>query len=289
MNDIEELMWKQLKDAEQQPPEGTWEEIAQRLDAAGPATNTGASERHSHLRHSVWIAAAATTAVLVAAVAIYFAVSTPSEVTAAQQTSMLQNPESQIVPVAVDSVVDEEKPVPAVAVHSEQAQQTALQANATQAPVAVATKEPATATQSRRLPPDYVFPSELFDFDTSEWVKDDEETPLAAKTTVAENKKDKPVTAPVKKEERKKAPYIDIPNYLTPNGDGINDCWVIPDLAKCGKTQVNIYTARGNRVYSSNDYKNDFCGAGLPYGNYFYEMLFRDYNDVRRGVLVIKQ
>lgn len=277
MNEIEELMRTHLKDAEQQPPEGTWDEIAQRMDGAAPAASKRASVRHIHLRRPVWIAVAAT--------AIYLAVSSPNTVTDNQQTSMLQGSESPVVPVVVDSIVDEEMPIASVYIGPLVKQSTNVVED-TSEPVAVSTKEIASATQSRRLPPDYVFPSELFDFDTTEWVESDES--VKEKPTVVDGETDKPIVTSRKNSEKKEMPYISIPNILTPNGDGANDCWVIPDLEQYGQVQVRIYTARRQKVYTSNGYNNDFCGAGLPDGNYFYEMAFRDYSVVRRGVLVIK-
>lgn len=82
---------------------------------------------------------------------------------------------------------------------------------------------------------------------------------------------------------------IMIPNILTPNGDGINDCWMIPDLAKFGKVSVQIFTAQRKRVYASDEYRGDFCGDDLPSGNYFYVLTIRKNNYVRRGVLVIQR
>lgn len=80
-----------------------------------------------------------------------------------------------------------------------------------------------------------------------------------------------------------------IPNILSPNGDGHNDCWRIPDLAKYGRASVQVFTAQRKRVYASDDYKGDFCGDGLPSGDYFYVLTIRDLNYTRRGVLVIKR
>ena len=95
-------------------------------------------------------------------------------------------------------------------------------------------------------------------------------------------------TSSVPKQE-KNTPKLLIPTLLTPNGDGINDCWVIPDLEQYGQVQLQIYTAQSQRVYSNNDYHNDFCGNGLPEGNYFYVLVLRDYNYSRRGVFVIRK
>ena len=79
-----------------------------------------------------------------------------------------------------------------------------------------------------------------------------------------------------------------IPTLLTPNGDGYNDCWIIEGLDRYNHVEVTIYTARSQRVYSSTDYHNDFCGDHLPVGNYFYVVVIRDQQYVTRGVLIVK-
>ena len=78
-----------------------------------------------------------------------------------------------------------------------------------------------------------------------------------------------------------------IPNLITPNGDGINDCWVIKGTDGFGTVRVEIFNAQGKRVYSSKDYKNDFCGGNNPSGNYFYIISLPSHNYSRRGALVI--
>ena len=88
---------------------------------------------------------------------------------------------------------------------------------------------------------------------------------------------------------RKTDVSIVIPNLLTPNGDGYNDCWVIPNLENYGTVQVQIYTDKSKRIFNSSDYHNEFCGDGYPDGNYFYVIQFREHNVSRRGVLVIKR
>ena len=282
MNDIEQLMRKHLKDAEQQAPSDAWESISQRLDAG-----IGAPARHT--RHTTLVVAL-TTAVLLAAGVIYFAVSSPAKATGNQQASIVQKTDNQAAPVVSDNIDAEEAPLATAAMPVGEIHQSASDANAVNSPAPVENINAASTNASRRLPPDYVFPSELFDFDTTEWVTDDDEKPVSAKPTVAENKSETPA-APVsdKKTEKKQMPYVTIPDAVTPNGDGINDFWVVPELEKYGTVQVRIYTSRRQKVYSSNDYKNDFCGAGLPDGTYFYEMAFKDYNAVRRGILEIKR
>lgn len=50
-----------------------------------------------------------------------------------------------------------------------------------------------------------------------------------------------------------------IPNVITPNGDGFNDLWVIPNSYAYQKdVTVNIFQQTGSMVYSTNDYQNNW-------------------------------
>ena len=65
---------------------------------------------------------------------------------------------------------------------------------------------------------------------------------------------------------------ITVPNVITPNADGLNDAWVINGLYKSGSS-VNVFNRWGNLVYASANYANNWRGAGLPDGTYFYEVV----------------
>ncbi len=80
-----------------------------------------------------------------------------------------------------------------------------------------------------------------------------------------------------------------IPNLLTPNGDGINDYWVIPALTECEDVQVAIFTAQGKRVYTNNHYHGEFSGSDLAEGSYYYQIVVNSAQIKRRGVLVIRK
>ena len=73
-----------------------------------------------------------------------------------------------------------------------------------------------------------------------------------------------------------------IPNILTPNGDGDNDFFVIPELDKYPNNQLSIYDRLGNLVFQQTSYVNTFNGSAnrssalsttnsqLPIDTYFY-------------------
>jgi gliding motility-associated-like protein/uncharacterized repeat protein (TIGR01451 family) len=61
-----------------------------------------------------------------------------------------------------------------------------------------------------------------------------------------------------------------IPNVFTPNGDGVNDTFVIPGLDTYTANEITIINRWGNDVYEKKNYKNDWTGNGLVEGTYFY-------------------
>jgi len=63
--------------------------------------------------------------------------------------------------------------------------------------------------------------------------------------------------------------------YLfTPNNDGFNDYWEIPDLESYGKCDVRVYNRWGKLVFSSPDYHNEWDGTSngvnLPSAAYYF-------------------
>jgi gliding motility-associated-like protein len=71
------------------------------------------------------------------------------------------------------------------------------------------------------------------------------------------------------------------PSIITPNGDGINDAFVIPCLtqSRFQNHRLIIFNQWGSEVFSSTSYQNDwegtFGGKPLPAGTYYYVLEFR--------------
>jgi gliding motility-associated-like protein len=87
-----------------------------------------------------------------------------------------------------------------------------------------------------------------------------------------------------------------IPGGFSPNGDGINDFFVIENAL--GKViNLEVYNRWGNRIYRSKDYKNTwdgrttegiYVGSEVPVGTYYYTITI-DGKDRKVGVLTINR
>jgi gliding motility-associated-like protein len=81
---------------------------------------------------------------------------------------------------------------------------------------------------------------------------------------------------------------------FTPNGDGINDFWLITQ-GNCLKTaKAQVFNRNGAKVYESNNYRNDwngtYNGKPLPDGTYYYLIsydLLDGKHEVKKGNLTI--
>ena len=78
---------------------------------------------------------------------------------------------------------------------------------------------------------------------------------------------------------------LSIPNVFTPNGDSLNQFFEI-DQRMAGSLLV-ICNRLGDEVYRSASYHNDWDGADLPAGVYFYRLVGGYCIDEKRGTLSI--
>ncbi|MBQ9639744.1 MAG: gliding motility-associated C-terminal domain-containing protein [Bacteroidales bacterium] len=79
------------------------------------------------------------------------------------------------------------------------------------------------------------------------------------------------------------------PNLITPNFDGVNDCFEVQPAVGYSVMHLRVYAASGKCVYENRNYDNLFCGEGVADGNYFFVLSAQGCPSVRRGVLVIKR
>lgn len=71
-----------------------------------------------------------------------------------------------------------------------------------------------------------------------------------------------------------------IPNGFSPNGDGVNDLFIVRGITQYPSNQVEIFNRWGNKVFGASPYQNNWDGTStegvqigggnLPVGTYFY-------------------
>ena len=82
---------------------------------------------------------------------------------------------------------------------------------------------------------------------------------------------------------------IEIPNVITPNGDGVNDYFVIKNIEHVETSTLRIYNRWGTKIFEASPYKNDWNGDGAADGVYFYELDYTTYfrEDQATGTVTI--
>ncbi|SFS95396.1 DUF7507 domain-containing protein, partial [Sphingobacterium wenxiniae] len=82
-----------------------------------------------------------------------------------------------------------------------------------------------------------------------------------------------------------------IPNVFTPNGDGTNDTFEIVGIEGFDRIEVLIINRWGNEVYRNGNYRNEWNGANLNEGTYYYIITTHQNGrkDVLKGDVLIKK
>jgi gliding motility-associated-like protein/fimbrial isopeptide formation D2 family protein len=88
------------------------------------------------------------------------------------------------------------------------------------------------------------------------------------------------------------APFLSIPDVITPNGDGSNDTFYIEGIENFETTELCIYNRWGHQVFQARNYQNDWMGTWdgkeLPEGTYYYVFLEQGINEaIAQGYVVI--
>jgi gliding motility-associated-like protein len=83
-------------------------------------------------------------------------------------------------------------------------------------------------------------------------------------------------------------------NAFSPNGDGINENWIVTDDHCTSSVNAFVYNRYGTKVFESKDYHNNwygtFMGKPVPDGTYYYVLNITDINGKKitlRGDLTI--
>jgi gliding motility-associated-like protein len=86
------------------------------------------------------------------------------------------------------------------------------------------------------------------------------------------------------------------PSMITPNGDGMNDSFIVPclsDKSKVPTNTISIFNQWGDEVYHASPYNNDwegtFAGEDLPAGTFFYILDLHDGQEPMTGFFVIQR
>jgi len=90
-----------------------------------------------------------------------------------------------------------------------------------------------------------------------------------------------------------------ISNVVTPDGDGINDVWMLPNIEEFKSNTVVVIDRWGNKIYQATGYDNvrtvwngtNKNGTVVPTGTYFYTVEVRDQGKVllKKGFIEVIQ
>ena len=83
-------------------------------------------------------------------------------------------------------------------------------------------------------------------------------------------------------------------NFVSPNGDGINDFWRISNVDIYSSYKLIIYSPEGEVLFTTNEYKNNwdgfYKGSPLPTGVYFFVFISPDgSNDFKGSISLIRE
>lgn len=89
-------------------------------------------------------------------------------------------------------------------------------------------------------------------------------------------------------------PYPDvanIPNLISPNGDGINDTWIIPQEYVNGtNTEVIILNSQGETILKTNSYRNNWPDTEINFKSInpvYYYVITTENNKTRKGSITV--
>lgn len=120
---------------------------------------------------------------------------------------------------------------------------------------------------------------------------DNSSTPTPATATQTHQNSNINATTPNEEWSFSQPVVIEIPNIFTPNGDGVNDQFVINGIESCEKRALIVKNQNGQTVFQSSRYDNTWDGGNLPDGTYYYQFNYsiNNINELRRGTILIRR
>jgi gliding motility-associated-like protein len=95
---------------------------------------------------------------------------------------------------------------------------------------------------------------------------------------------------------------VEVFNAFSPNGDGINDTWVIQGISRFPDNEVRVYNRWGNLIFEGLGYDNAtvvwngessegvvFGGNDAPDGAYYYVIDLGDGSESLKGFVVLRR
>jgi gliding motility-associated-like protein len=84
---------------------------------------------------------------------------------------------------------------------------------------------------------------------------------------------------------------LQVPNTFSPNGDGINDGWTVPELKFYNNVELEVFDRSGVRLFHTTDPQATWDGKNqrgeVLLGAFFYIIKINDIQEVKKGVVII--
>ncbi len=283
-NNFDSRLKEMLQSHQAMPPKACWEQIAANLDAVPtPQPSTPSSQlSHSFFSSAIGKVSVALTIASVATIATFIALTNNNK----EQTTDLNPVTTPPAKEAIAIPTNEASSKPAIIKEEKAATPVAavIDTNADY------DHEPATpAVMATNMEP--VVQKEAATMATSTPANtptEKEETPsvqTAAYTPAAGSEEEEEET------EETLQVDISIPNIITPNGDGINDCFEIEGTGQTSLNHMMIYTKQGKVIFDQKNYSNNWCADHVTDGTYFYifRYLVGEKQYMRKGSITVRR
>ena len=252
MNTIKDL----LKNHSEQPSEEVWQKLNARLDAEMPVGKSSFWSGFSTAKKAV--AATVAGLLVLGGVALGYVMMHKGESTKSQEIASVKPMQKAEEATETENAIVVEEAVVEPTVKENPAEKVVANVEEKTAPA----KETAPATQESA--PKTPVKSHV------------KQEVLPANSTLAKQLAADPVLKNLSDgcAECAKPAHLSIPNLFTPNGDGVNDLFVIEGLEHYSSPKLVVRDKNGRQVYQSNSYQNTWGGENCPEGLYSYEFTF---------------